>query len=190
MKDKYIIASGIIFALIFAVQTSASAVVQNNIAKNAADKTGTTSTTTIPTAESQVFGRGIDTIKNIVPESVSSTTGSVFTKLNDFRLEEYYLVEVARIDNIEQIDIINQKEIDALAWQKSGKSGAQQNIATGTPKFEWSNHTERLLRYTYWMFLVLAGVILNYAWIFYAILFLVIIMILRAIWGRIRVAGI
>ncbi len=190
MKDNYTIVSGMIFTLILAAQVGTLAFAQGSVTKNTGVPMGSTSTTTIPTAESQVFGRGVDTLKNIVPQSVSSTTGSVFTKLNDFRLEEYYLVEVARMDNIDQIDILNQKEIDALAWQKSGKSGAQQNIATGTPKFEWRNHAERLLRYTYWMFLVLAGVILNYAWIFYAILFLAIIIILRAIWGRIRGAGI
>ena len=172
MKSKYTIAGGIICAGILVAQMGAVVFAQNTTAKNAGDEMGTTSTTTVPSAESQVFGRGVDTLKNMVPESVSSTTGSVFSQLNDFRLRERDLLEIARFYNIEQIDSLNQKEIATPA------------------QFSWKDHIERMLRYAHWLFLVLAGVILSYAWIFYAILFLVIIIILRAIWGRIRGAGI
>src|SRR3990167_1393145 len=172
MKNKYTIAVGIICAGILVAQTGAVVFAQNTTAKNISDEMGTTSTTTVPSAESQIFGRGVDTLKNMVPESVSSTTGSVFSQLNDFRLRERNLVEIARFYNIEQIDNLNQKEI------------------VFPSEFTWKNHAERILRYVHWMFLVLGGTILTYAWIFYFALFLVVYIFLRATWRRIRRSGI
>lgn len=171
MNSRYLIASSIL-GLMFFAQTGAVVFAQGNAAKNIGSEMATSSTTTPPSAESQVFGRGVDTLKNIIPGSVSSTTGSIFSQLNDFRLREHDLVEIARFYNIEQIDILNQKEIDASA------------------EFTWKNHAERILRYVHWMFLVLAGTILAHAWIFYFILFLVVYSLLRAMWRRIRRSGI
>lgn len=168
MKNNYTIA-GSIFGLVLIAQTGAIAFAQGSAVKNIDESMGTSSTTT--SAESQVFGRGIDTLKNIIPEQVQDTTGNVFVKLNDFRLRERDLVEIARVDNIEQIDVLNQKEITASA------------------EFTWKNHIERILRYMHWMFLVLGGTILNHAWIFYSILVLTSYIILRSIWRRIRRSG-
>lgn len=170
MNSKYIITASLTGIMLLS-QAGTLSLAQTSVEKNIADSISTSSTTT-PSAESQVFGRGVDIIKNIIPESVSSTTGSVFFQLNDFRLREHDLVEIARFYNIEQIDILNQKEIDAPA------------------EFTWKDHAERILRYVHWMFLVLAGTILAHAWIFYFILFLIVYSILRAMWRRIRRSGI
>lgn len=172
MKNKYAIAGGVVFGIILAVEAGTVAFAQGSAVKNIGSEMATSSTTTPPSAESQVFGRGVDTVKNAVPESVKNTANGIFAKLNDFRSREYVLVEIARFYNIEQIDILNQKEIAVPA------------------EFTWKNHIERILRYMHWMFLVLAWTILAHAWIFYSVLFLIVYSILRAMWRRVRRSGI
>lgn len=147
-------------------------------------------TTTPPTAESEVFGRGADMVKNAVPESVKSVTGNIFTHVDNFREQEHGYVEVARVDNIAQIDALNQKEIAMIAAKGSAKSNGQQNVATSTPEFGGSDHIERPLRYVYWAFLVLSEAILGHPWLFYIILFFVCYSILRALWRKIRSSGV
>lgn len=170
MNSKHIIISSIA-GIILLSQAGSLALAQTGAGKNIADLISTSSTTTL-SAESQVFGRGVDTVKNAVPESVKNATGTVFSKLGDFRSREYVLVEIARTDNIEQINILNQKEVATPA------------------EFTWKDHIERILRYMHWMFLVFAGTILAHAWIFYFVLFLAIYGVLRALWRRIRSAGV
>ncbi|MBI5817264.1 MAG: hypothetical protein HZB09_02450 [Candidatus Yonathbacteria bacterium] len=140
--------------------------------------------------ESQIFGRGVDMAKNVVPESVRKGTASTFSKIDDFRSQEHDLVAIARVDNIEQLDSLNQKETAALAGKASNTSGAKQAIATGTPQFGVSDHVERPLRYVYWAFLAIAETILAHSWIFYTILFIAVYLILRALWRRVRSAGV
>lgn len=143
---------------------------------------------TSSSTESQIFGRGIDMVKNVVPESVRNTTGGIFSNIDNFRSREHNLVEFARTDNIEQIDALNQKEIAMVAAKASNKSG--QVVATGTPQFGFNDHVERPLRYVYWAFLVLSEAILGHSWIFYTILVLTTYIILRSMWRRIRRSGV
>ena len=158
----------------------------NTIGDSKEPKTATTS----PSAESQVFGRGVDMAKNIVPDSVKNATESTFLNLNNFRAREHTLVEMARIDNITQIDALNQKELLVVATKASNKSGTKQAVATGTPEFGVADHVERPLRYVYWVFLAIAETILAHSWLFYAILLIIIYITLRAIWRRIRSSGV
>lgn len=171
MNTKYIITASLIGVILLSQWgTVALAQTQHVADKKVDDLTGTSSTTTSP--ESQVFGRGVDIVKNMIPGSIQNATGSVFARLSDFRSQEYYLVEIARIENIEKIDALNEKEIISPA------------------QFTWKSHAERILRYTHWMFLVLGGTILAHAWIFYFILFLTVYSTLRALWRRVRSAGV
>lgn len=152
--------------------SAGSVVAQNNAHSSEAG------TTSAPAPDAQVFGRGVGIVENIIPGSLKNAVSTAFSTLEHFRTNEHLLVEIARFDNIDEIDALNKKETHMIAVKGTH--------ATTTPTFLWQDHVERLLRYVYWACLVVASTILARVWLFYIVLFLVAWTLLRMVWRRIR----
>lgn len=139
--------------------------------------------------ESLVFGRGMNMVKNVVPDSVAGTLENTGNFIENFRNKQFVVIREEFAENKRSLSklsgIVDSKS--ATSTNVVGDMNTSIDATNGqASQGNWKDKVEKPLRYVYWGILAVLEMIFDKRYLFYIVLIILVFVILRFIYGKLR----